>query len=109
MDRVTYTMKNHSKKFLSDNGFRFNRSLSDSTEEIYTYKFPVVSYNKTVTIECEISVSVTTGILNINVINSNTRELYASYYNREYGDYEIIKVIDMKIKKKMNELGIEKI
>lgn len=109
MDRLTYTMANHSKKFLQDSGFRFNRNLSDSTEEIYTYRFPLISYNKVTTIECEISVSITTGMVNINVINSNTRELYASYYNREYGNYEIIKLMDIKIKNKLKELGIKNI
>lgn len=107
MDRLTYTMANHSKKFLQDNGFRFNRNLSDSTEEIFTYRFPVISYKTTTTIECEISVSSLTGITTIDVLNANAKELYASYYNREFGNYEIIKIIDMKIKKKMNELGIE--
>lgn len=107
MDRVTYTMKNHSKKFLLDKGFRYNRILSDSSEDIYTYRFPLVLYNKTSTIECEISVSIITGIVNINVINSSTKELYASYYNREYGNFEIIRLIDTKISKKIKELGIE--
>ena len=108
MDRLTYIMSNYSKKFLLDNGFRFNRNLSDSTEEIYTYRFPLISYNKIATIECEISVSATTGMVNINVINSSTRELYASYYNREYGNCEIIKLMDIKINKKLKGLGIKK-
>ena len=108
MDRVTYKMKNYSKKFLQDNGFRFNRNISDATEEIYTYRLPLISYNKVTTIECEIHVSATSGMVNINVINSSTRELYASYYNREYGNYEIVRLMDIKINKKIKELGIEK-
>lgn len=108
MDRVTYIISNYSKKFLQDNGFRFNRNISDATEEIYTYRLPLISYNKVTTIECEIHVSATSGMVNINVINSSTRELYASYYNREYGDYEIMKFIDNKINRKIEELGIEK-
>lgn len=109
MDRLIYTMANHSKKFLQDSGFRFNRNLSDSIEEIYTYRFPLISYNKVATIECEISVSTTTGMVNVNVINSSTKELYASYYNREYGNCEIVKLMDIKINRKLKELGIEKI
>lgn len=107
MDRLTYTMANHSKKFLQDNGFRFNRNLSDSTEEIFTYRFPLVSYKRTVTVECEISVSVNTGITNISVINTNTKDLYCAYYNREYGRSEVVKNIDIQISKKLKGLGIK--
>ena len=107
MGRITYKMKDYSKQYLQSKGFRYNRTLSDSSEEIYTYRFPLISYNKITTIECEISVSITTGMVNINVINSSTRELYASYYNREYGNFEIVKLIDTKISKKIKELGIE--
>lgn len=107
MDRITYKMKDYSKQHLQSKGFRYNRTLSDSSEEIYTYRFSLISYNKTTTIECEISVSITTGMVNINVINSSTRELYASYYNREYGNFEIVKLMDTKISKKIKELGIE--
>ena len=109
MGRVTYTISNYSKKFLLDNGFKFNQNLSDSTEEIYTYRFPLISYNKIATIECEISVSTVTGIVNVNVLNGSTRDLYASYYDREYGNCEIIKLIDVKINNKLKKLGIEKI
>ena len=100
MDGLTYKMKDYSKQYLQSKGFRYNRTLSDSSEEIYTYRFPLISYNKTTTIECEISVSITTGMVNINVINSSTRELYASYYNREYGNFEIVKLMDTKLVKK---------
>lgn len=108
MGCIAYKMNNYSKEFLQQNKFRYNSYLSDYGDEIYTYKFPVISYNKTATIECEIAVSTTTGIVNVNVYNAGTRELYASYYNREFGRYEIIKSIDMKINQKLRELGIEK-
>lgn len=108
MESVTYKIKDYSKQFLQKHRFRYNSYLSDYSDEVYTYKF-LVSYNKTTTIECEISVSTMTGIVNINVYNAGTRELYASYYNREFGNYEIIKSIDIKIEKKLKELGITKI
>ena len=106
MDRLTYTMANHSKKFLQDNGFRFNRNLSDSTEEIFTYRFPLVSYKRATVIECEILVSVNTGITTVSVINTSTKDLYCAYYNREYGKSEVIKSIDAQINKKLKGLGI---
>lgn len=104
-----YKAKDYSKNFLQDNGFKYSRYLSDLGDEIYTYKFPLISFNKTTTIECEIAVSTITGMSNISVYSYGTKELYASYYNREYGNYEIVKLMDIKINKKLKELGIEKV
>lgn len=109
MRNVTYKIKDYSKDFLQRHKFRYNSYLSDYDDEIYTYKFPLISYNKTNTIECEISVSIMTGIVNVNVYNAGTRELYTSYYYREFGTYEIVQSIDIKIRKKLEELGIEKV
>lgn len=109
MAGITYKIKNFSKDFLQKNKFRYNSFISEFGDEIYTYVFPLIFYKKTVTIECEIAVSVTTGIANVKVYNTGTKELYASYYNREFGDCELLKSIDIKIDKKLEELGIEKI
>lgn len=109
MANVTYKISNYSKEFLQKHKFRHSSYLSEYGDEVYTYRFPLVTYNKTTTIECEIAVSLTTGITNVNVYNVGTKELYASYYNREFGTCEFLKSIDIKIEKKLNELGIEKI
>lgn len=110
MDGVIYKISNYSKSFLQDNGFRYSRYLSDCVDEIYTYRFPIISYKKsTVLVECEIAVSTITGIVNINVLNAGTRELYAPYYDREFGNYDILKEIDREISNKMSLLGIEHI
>ena len=109
MDRVIYKIQDYSKEYLIGHGFKYSRYLSDLGDDIYTYKFPLIIYNKTTTIECEIAVSTITGIVNVNVLNCTTKDLYASYYDREYGNYEIIKLIDIKINRKLKELGIEKL
>ena len=109
MGNITYKIRDYSKAFLQKHKFKYNSYLSDYSDEIYTYKFPIISYNKTTTIECEIAVSVMTGAVNVNVYNAGTRELYTQYYNREYGKYEIMKSIDSKINNKLKELGIEKV
>ncbi len=44
----------------------------------------------------------------MNVYNTDTGELYASYYNRDFGKFELVKSIDLKINKKLKKLGIEK-
>lgn len=109
MGCITYKIRDYSKQFLQKHKFRYNSYLSDYSDEVYTYKFPLISYNKITTIECEISVSTMTGVTNVNVYNAGTRELYASYYDRDFGKCEIVKSIDIKIESKLKELGIEKI
>lgn len=109
MANVTYRIKDYSKEFLQKYKFKYSSYLSEYNDEVYTYKFPLNTYNKITTIECEIAVSVTTGVVNLNVYNAGTKELYASYYDREFGNCELLKSIDMKIDKKLKELGIEKV
>lgn len=109
MANVTYKIKEYSKSFLQKLGFKYSGYLSEYGDEVYVNKFPLISYSKITTIECEIAISVMTGIVNINVYSSGTKELYAPYYNREHGEYETVSAIDLKINKKLKELGIEKI
>ena len=109
MDRIIYKIQDYSKSYLQKHGFKYSPYVSEYVAEIYTYRFPLISYNKVATISCEIAISTVTGIVNVNVLNSNTRDLYASYYDREYGNYEIIKLIDIKINNKLKELGIEQL
>lgn len=109
MASVTYKIRDYSKEFLQKHKFRYSSFLSEYGDEVYTYKFPLVFFNKTATIECEIAVSLTTGIVNVNVYNTGTKELYSSYYDREFGSCELLNSIDIKIEKKLKELGIEKV
>ncbi len=107
MASITYKINDYSKGFLQRHKFRYSSYLSGYGDEIYTYRYPILSYNKITTIECEIAVSLVTGIVNVNVYNEGTKELYAPYYNREFGKYELLKSIDMQIDKKLKDLGIE--
>lgn len=109
MASVTYKIKDCSRHFLQKHKFRYSSYLSEYGDEIYTYSFPLVTYNKITTIECEIAVSIATGIINVNIYNAGTKELYTSYYDREFGNCELLKSIDMKIDNKLKELGIEKV
>lgn len=109
MDKIIYKMNNITTTFLINKGFKYSKYLSDTIDDIYAYKFPLITYKKSVTIECEIAVSTMTGIVNVNVYNAGTKELYVPYYDREFGSYRIIRTIDQKIEKKLKELGIEDI
>lgn len=110
MGQVIYKMNNYSKEFLQKHKFKYSSHLSEYVDEIYTYKFPLIYSIKIPVIECEISVSTETGVVNVNVYKAGTREVYPAYYNKEYGNYKnIIRVIDTKINRKLKELGIEKV
>ncbi len=91
------------KNFYKKHRFRHNSYLSEYGDEVYTYKFPLITYNKITTTECGIAVSLATGVVNVNVYNTDTKELYASYYNREFGNCELLKSIDMKIDRRLKE------
>ena len=109
MADISYRIKDYSKEFLQKHKFRYSSYMSEYGDEVYTYRFPLIFYNKTATIEGEIAVSLATGIANVNVYNAGTKEVYASYYDREYGNCELLRSIDIKIENKLKELGIEKI
>ena len=104
MDRLK--MNNYSVYNLLKLGFKYNRNLSDSVDDIYTYRFTVATYGSNSVLETVIDVSSATGVVNINVVNSGTRELYANYYNREYGYNKLLSTIDAKITKKIKEFNI---
>lgn len=107
MGYTTYKMKDYTKYFLQTHRFKYSSYLSDYGDEVYVYKFPLISHNRIPTIECEISVSTMTGITNVNVYKAGTKELYPAYYDRQFGKYAIIGFIDKKITKKLKDLGVE--
>ena len=110
MEQMIYKMEDYSKELLKKHKFKYSSYLSEIGDEVYTYKFPVLYSIKTPVIECEIAVSITTGIANVNVYNAGTRNLYPAYYNQEYGNYKnIMRLIYTKINRKLKELGIEKL
>ena len=110
MGQIIYKIKDYSKDFLQRHKFKYSSYLSEYGDEIYTYKFPVLYHIKTPVIECEIAVSTSTGIVNVNAYKAGTKDLYPAYYNRKYGSHRnIMRLIDAKINRKLKDLGIEKI
>lgn len=110
MGQVIYKIKDYSKDFLLKHKFKYSSYLSEYGDDVYTYKFPLIYSIKIPVIECEISVSAVTGVVNLNIYKAGTKELYPPYYDREYGNYKnILKLIDTKINRKLKELGIKKI
>lgn len=108
--KENYIKKNITKEWLQSNHFRYNKSYSDHEENVYTYRFPVYKYGCCVTLEAEILIFVNSGEVRINVYDSHTRNKYAPFYYREYGEYStVINTINDKILKEFKKLGIEEI
>lgn len=107
---TTYIKKNIDKKWLLENGFRFNRLFSDEETELYTYRFPVWKYNKFTVLECELRVILGEEKIDVNVYDYNTNDKYAPFYYCEYGNYDkILKEIDRKIETVLKRLSIKKV
>lgn len=108
ISEIKYTKKNVTKNWLTSNGFRYNRLLSDGEMEIYTYRFPVLKYDKFTVLECELRAELNSSEIKINVYDYNTNSKYAPFYYCEYGTYNnILKEIHNKINKKLKDLQID--
>lgn len=104
-----YYKKNISKEWLSINGFRYCKKLSDEKTNIYTYRFPVFKYEKMIVLECELDICIEDGEVKLNVYDYGTNDKYAPFYYCEYGNYDkMLKIIWDKIDYTINKLQIER-
>ena len=90
-------------------GFKYNRIFSGADEDAYTYRFPVYKYEDVCTLECEIIIFLQSGIAKLNVYDYNTRNMYAPFYHRSYGNFDkILELINKRINKELTRLNIKK-
>ena len=102
-----YIKENVSKEWLQSNGFRRNRIFSNNEIDLYTYRFPVYRYGDTCTLECELSIVLQSGRVNIDVYDYSTRNKYAPFYCVKYGNYSnIVNQINEKIQIELKRLEI---
>lgn len=105
--RNKYYKNNVSKEWLSINGFRYSKKLSDEKVSIYTYRFPVFKYERMIVLECELSMCLEDGEVKINVYDYGTNNKYAAFYYCEYGNYDkMLKEIHRKIDIELSKLNI---
>ena len=98
------------KDWLNENGFRYNRVLSDNEDSVYTLRFPLCKNGYFVTLECELSCIESTGEIRVGVYEYGTRNKYAAFYCVEYGDYSIIlDKINKRINSELKKLDIKKV
>ena len=97
------------KDELYKKGFHYSTMRSDRDSDYYSLRFPVHKYNKQTTLECELTVELETGDVSVDVFNYGTRNIYAPYYNHEFGGKnEVLESAQKEISKQMKKLGIKK-
>lgn len=98
------------KEWLNKNEFKYNRTLSDSEDNVYTYRFPLCKNGYFITLECELSCVESTGEIRVDVYDYGTRNRYAAFYCAEYGDYSVmLKSINRRINSELKSLGLKEI
>lgn len=80
-------------------GFHYDFQAQD-----YVYEFPVFKYNKKAVAICKLSIDEDTSEVYWAVYDANGNP-YHSYYNRDYGESDVIKIIDKNITKELSKLG----
>lgn len=106
-----YILQNPDRKELKEHGFRYNREMSESGEEFYSLRFPVLQYHKSTTVEGEIIIDMDSGNIRVNAYNYGTKSCYPPFYNTVCN--EVYRVMIEKINKAFsdifNEVGIRKV
>ena len=106
--KYKYIKSNISKKWLIENGFRYDKLLS-TEKDTYVYNFSVHKYKKYSVLTCRLSIDLNSGIVGIDVYHESG-ELYHPFYFVSYGDFKpLLDPVNKKIYKKLKELGIRRI
>lgn len=84
---------------MKDVGFRYDHNVED-----YTYRFPVYKYKKQPIIFCTLGIDEETKEVRFTVKDANDN-VYAPFYDREYGVNDIIPLIEKNISSELRKLG----
>lgn len=100
--------KNVTKEWLLQNNFIYNKTLSYSDEDVYTYKrFPVYKSGNQTVLECEINYFDTSNEFTVDVYEYGTKYIYIPFYCTEYGNYEIfLRRINKRINNELMKLDL---
>lgn len=106
-----YIMLNPDRGKLKEQGFRYNRVMSDAEEDFFSLRFPALQYNNSTTVEGEIIVDLKSGNVRIEAYSYGTRSNYPPFYQLVCSDvYEpIITKINQAFQRMFQKLGIEKV
>lgn len=87
----TYTMENPDRDKLREYGFRYSKKYSENNAVIYRYTFPVIKYNKYITLYGEFLVFMESGQMRVNVC-CNDGSPYLPFYCDQFGVYDDLRV-----------------
>lgn len=79
-----YVISDNSARSLLDSGFRY-----DESEEKYVYNFTVLKYDKMTVLRGRITAYVDMNEIQIDIADNNGVP-YASFYNIECGNYDVV-------------------
>lgn len=99
-----YKMEDKSKDRVLALGFKKIYTEPD----LYYYKFAVDKYKDIPTVWCKFTLDISTGEVQIDVLNSNG-SFFSAFYQEAAGFDTYVEKINNKIKYKLNKFGIKKI
>ena len=97
------------ERWLDLNDFHYDKILSEKGNDAYSHRFPVFKYEGITLIEAVITIwPDDNNWIRINCYDKGTRNLFARFYYWEYGtDDRYMTVINNKIRRKCEDLGIQ--
>lgn len=106
-----YIVKNPDRKELREHGFRYNKKMSDSEGEFYSFRFPVLQYAKSTTVEGEIVIDLNSGEVDVNAYSYGTKGYYPPFYQIECGEVyrPIIEKINKAFIQVFKKIGVKKV
>lgn len=102
-----YYKPNITKEWVATNPLlRYSGLYSTVEENAYSYRFPVYKTKGNTLLECELVIFETSGNVTTNVYKNGTRDKYSGFYNDEFGQNEVLNIIEKNIHKEFTKLGI---
>lgn len=97
------------QRWLDLNDFHYDKIMSEKDNEAYSHRFPVYKYEGITLVEAVITIwPDDDNYIRVNCYDRGTRNLFARFYYWEYGtDDRYMAIINNKIRRRCNELGIE--
>lgn len=103
---MNYFKPNITKEWLENN--RFRQYYKDNEDTCFVKRFPVYTSGTFISLECKLSIWFPSGRVAYSIEDSNSKGVYAGYYDREYGNHEdIINKVDKAVIREFNRLGIK--
>lgn len=96
-------------RWLNLNDFFYDKIMSEKDNEAFSHRFPVYKYEGITLVEGVITIwPKDNNYIRINCYDKGTRNLFARFYYWEYGtDDKFMEIINNKIRRRCEELGIQ--